>query len=193
MTSSARAPQAARLPAVPIPARDVGSPPERRIGALGELLGGLRPAVADRNEEQSQILFPKGADHEERVAGRVGSGVRRRGGWRTTTKSSEAAVIRGLSADKAKDRMVAASELAPLGPNGRPALKSLIRTMQKDKDDKVRAFAVYAIKQMGDDGKPALPEVIEVLKKDKSQEVRCIAADVLGRFGVEAKAGSAGP
>ena len=81
-------------------------------------------------------------------------------------------LIRGLKAAKANDRVLAADQLARLGPDAKPALKALVGLMETDKDAGVRAHAVYAIKQIGDDAKSWLPQVIEVLKKDTSAEVR---------------------
>ncbi len=100
-----------------------------------------------------------------------------------------AKLIRGLTAEKATDRKLAASELARLGPDAKPALKALVTAMRKDKDAKVRAIALYAIKQMGDEAKTVLSDVIAALEKDKNEEVRCVACDLLGQIGKEAKAG----
>src|SRR5258707_132211 len=52
-------------------------------------------------------------------------------------------MIRRLAADqKLELRRQAASDLARLGPAAKPALKALMRAMQKDTDSKVRAYAV---------------------------------------------------
>ncbi|MFO0928746.1 MAG: HEAT repeat domain-containing protein [Gemmataceae bacterium] len=96
-------------------------------------------------------------------------------------------LVRGLKAEKARDRMQAASDLARLGEEAKPALTPLLDAAEKDADAKVRAYALYAVKQLGDHARPALPRVLGILKTEKSGEVRCIAADTLGRFGADAK------
>ena len=99
-----------------------------------------------------------------------------------------ARLIRKLKAEKESDRMQAASDLARLGADARPALKALVEVMQKDRVAKVRAYAVLAIKNMGEEGKPALEKVIEVLKKDRDNLVRCVACDTLARLATPAAA-----
>src|SRR5262245_40521129 len=96
-------------------------------------------------------------------------------------------LLKQLKSEKAKERQLAASELAQLGSDAKSALKPLLDVLQKDSDAKTRAYAIYAIKQMGDDAKLAIPQIIDVLKKDKNEEVRCIVADTLGKFGTTAK------
>src|SRR5262245_11072710 len=73
-------------------------------------------------------------------------------------------------------RRQAASDLARLGAQAKPALAALVRAMQKDPDAKVRRLAVYAVKQIGAEAKSAIPKVIDVFKTDADPDVRCIAA-----------------
>src|SRR3954452_8255227 len=78
-----------------------------------------------------------------------------------------AKLARQLQGGDDSARTQAASDLARLGPDAKPALKALVAAMEKDRVARVRAYAVLAVKNMGDDGKPALEKVIAVLKKDR--------------------------
>lgn len=65
------------------------------------------------------------------------------------------------------------------------AIPALIEAL-KDKDDKVRFYAVLALRILGADAEDAIPALIEALK-DKDKRVREHTVDVLGKIGETGK------
>jgi HEAT repeat protein len=87
--------------------------------------------------------------------------------------------------------MLAAVELAKLGPKAKPALHRLVEVLKQDDDATVRFQAAGALGAMGPEARAAVGPLVEALEKDPDQSVRGYAAAALASVvGGPADAGS---
>jgi HEAT repeat protein len=88
--------------------------------------------------------------------------------------------IDSLSDPNPAMRMLAAVELAKLGPKAKPALHRLVEVLQHDDDATVRFHAAGALGAIGPEARAAAGPLIEALEKDPDASVRGNAASALG-------------
>ena len=88
-------------------------------------------------------------------------------------------LVQQLQSVDSGSRREAASALADLGAEAKPAVPALAQAL-RDKDLYVRRFAAKALGNLGADAQPAVPALAKALKDDKKQVAEA-AADALGK------------
>jgi hypothetical protein len=83
-------------------------------------------------------------------------------------------------------RLEAINALAELGPAAASATPDLVRLLQKDTSEGVRAASAECLGKFGPKAKAAVPALLEAMKKDEFWKVRAEAATALSRMGAEA-------
>jgi HEAT repeat protein len=94
-----------------------------------------------------------------------------------------AALMELLNHDEVRTRQLATLNLARVGPDAKPAVASLVESLQ---DRQTREFAIHALGKIGADAKIAVPDLIKLLAND-SYFIRAGVAEALGDIGPAAR------